>query len=246
MNVNRNGGLTDLSVLFLIFITSFIYVKTVFIIFFNTPFDPEFMLHLSPLHILETVTDLQLLVTSLFLVSINLYLHLVGGKWRLYSIPVTLIILTGLSISIMSSDIGIGMGVEYAVFLAFLMVLSADIKAYLMPQRVIETGFERRFKISSSSGNNLRYGIDFNRNKKPTDLVLISDIDKEHIEILQNLGIKNVDDLANIDASELVKDFKKYMKELESTISNLTKDKVEIWIENARNLVNERNKFRNA
>ncbi|RLF57514.1 MAG: hypothetical protein DRN25_06425, partial [Thermoplasmata archaeon] len=57
----------DLPLLFLIFISSFLSIKTIFIIFFNTPFDPEFILHLSPLHMIKSVTDLQLLTTSLVL-----------------------------------------------------------------------------------------------------------------------------------------------------------------------------------
>jgi len=236
----------DLPLLFLIFISSFLSIKTIFIIFFNTPFDPEFILHLSPLHMIKSVTDLQLLTTSLVLTISDLYLHLKRGKFRVYSIPITLIILSGLSLSIVASDVGIEMGVEYAIFLAFLMVLSVDVKTSLITHKSMETEFEEKIKISSSHSNGFHPSVDFNRSKIPTDLVLISDIDKEHIEILRSLGIKNVDDLANVDASKLVKDFKRYMKELEDAISDLTKDKVEIWIENAKNLVNERNRFRNA
>ena len=243
--MKRSDVLIDCSMLFLIFLTSFISIKAIFIIFFNTPFDPQFLLHLSPLHLLESVTELQLLVTSLFLVITDLYLHLIGKKGRLYSIPITLTILTGLSLSIMSSEVNIGMGVEYIIFLAFLMVLTSDIKIYLMPHGAIQTSINLRSKISNLHSDS-SYTLESDRYKIPTDLVLINDIDKEHIEILRSLGIKNVDDLANVDASKLVKDFKRYMKELEDAISDLTKDKVEIWIENAKNLVNERNRFRNA
>ena len=240
--------LADLPKLFLIFLTSFVAIKAIFIIFFNTPYDPPFILHLSPLHILDSVTNLQLLLVSLFLTVVNLYLHIKeDDRSRVYSIAITFLMVLGVSISVAYSKVGMEMAVEYIIFLLLLVLLVSDVRPFIAKQRMIShptlsRDFSKSGRRKDVSGHNLKSSY----YRVSSDLVLIDDMDKEHIEILNDIGIRSVDDLANLDASKLVKDFRNYIQELENAVSNLTEDKIEGWIETAKSLINERDRFRNA
>ena len=240
--------LADLPKLFLIFLTSFVAIKTIFIIFFNTPYDPPFILHLSPLHILSSVTNLQLLLVSLFLTAVNLYFHIKeDDKSRICSIVITSLMVVGISISVAYSKVSIEMAVEYTMFLFLLVLLVSDIKPYIAKQRMIShSSLSRDFSKSGREKGIPSHNLKSSYYRVSSDLVLIDDMDKEHIEILNDIGIRSVDDLASVDASKLVKGFKDYIRELENAVSNLTEDRIEEWIETAKNLINERNRFRNA
>ena len=239
--------LADLPKLFLIFLTSFVAIKAIFIIFFDTPYDPPFILHLSPLHILDSITNLQLLLVSLFLTAINLYLHIKeDDRSRVYSIAITFLMMLGVSLSVAYSKVGIEMATEYIIFLLLLILLVSDVKPFIAKQRMISHPTPSKNLSKSSRKEIPRYDLKSSYYRVLSDLVLINDMDKEHIEILNDIGIKSVDDLASVDASKLVKDFRNYIQELENTVSNLTEDKIEGWIETAKSLINERDRFRNA
>lgn len=244
--MSRNDMLEDFSRILLIFLASFISIKAIFIIFFNTPFDPPFLLHLSPLYIFDSVTALQLLTVSFLLVVIDLYLHIRGEpSSRILSLVITAIMLSGLSISVAYSEINMNMFIEYIIFISLLSLMMADLREFIIPKKIPYTRTTRRLTRTGGKKTEHRDSIS-SFHKAASDLVLLNDIDREHIEILNDIGIKNVDDLANMDASKLVKDFRNYMKELEDTISSLTEEKLEGWIENAKSLISERNRFRNA
>lgn len=226
--------------LFLVFLTSFIGMKTIFIIFFSTPFDPAFILHLSPLILFPSVSDIQLLFASLTLVVLNLYFHLRSGRFdTIASIIITSIMAGGLSISILSSESYLNITIEYPILVLMLVMLATDIRFLLRGEiKTFPSIFPRReayaYAPSSSIGSRI-----------PSDLVMLEDMNEEYINLLRGMGIRGIDDLARMDAKDLLKRLHEYMKEIEENISNVTGERVEKWISTARSLVNERDKLRN-
>ena len=64
---------------FFIFIASFVFIKFIFIFFFNAAFTPRFIFELTPFYLIG-MNDLQLLMVSSFIVMIAAYFHIKDNR----------------------------------------------------------------------------------------------------------------------------------------------------------------------
>ncbi|HEC81304.1 MAG TPA: hypothetical protein ENI42_02600, partial [Thermoplasmatales archaeon] len=120
------------SFIFFVFLSSFLIAKAVFIFFFQASFDPEFILQLTPLHLLPAANNLQLFLFSLIVVVYDAYLHVKDTRRNLlYSLIPTLIMLSGVSSVIIMKEFSIEYTVQYLIFLFLLVTLVVDHKRTL-------------------------------------------------------------------------------------------------------------------
>ena len=73
---------------------------------------------------------------------------------------------------------------------------------------------------------------------------MIDGLGIDHIEILKKLGVNSIEDLASIKPKNLAKGFREYMKNIEDVLSVITEEDVSNWVKTARELMEEREKFR--
>ncbi|EMR73338.1 hypothetical protein MBGDN05_00284 [Thermoplasmatales archaeon SCGC AB-539-N05] len=111
---------------FFIFIASFIFVKFIFIFFFNAAFSPRFIFELTPLYLIG-MNDLQLLMVSSLVVMIDAYLHIKDTRKNLISsfVP-TSIIIAGIGSIIATREISAVNLIYYAVFGITLLTILVD------------------------------------------------------------------------------------------------------------------------
>ena len=112
---------------FFIFFSLYLLVKFFFIFFFNAAYDPLFIYHLTPFYLLSGVNNIQLLVISLFLMVVDLYLHLRPQKRNLlFSFFPTSLLLSGIAYTMMFSPIELSYILDYALFGCLLGVILID------------------------------------------------------------------------------------------------------------------------
>jgi PAS domain S-box-containing protein len=117
---------------FFMFLAFFISVKFVFIFFFETSFEPEFMFNLTPFYLLSGLEKLQLLFISLVFLIFEAYLHFHSTRKNLiYSFVFTIALLTGTGIVITSRNIVFDNIYYYIIFFCLIVVLLIDHKHIL-------------------------------------------------------------------------------------------------------------------
>ncbi len=98
-----------------------------FIFFLRAAYEPAFLFELNPFHVLAGFNRLQLLVLSLFIVLFNMYLHLNASKKNLMiSFLPTALMLSGLGLSIATTEFTVDIVVHYILFGSLLFVLLID------------------------------------------------------------------------------------------------------------------------
>jgi PAS domain S-box-containing protein len=112
---------------FFVFFSLYLSVKFLFIFFFSTAYEPSFLYHLTPFYLLSGVSNIQLLALSLFLIIIDLYLHLQSQKRTLLlSFFPTVLLLSGVTLTMMFSPIELSYLLEYILFGCLLGVILID------------------------------------------------------------------------------------------------------------------------
>jgi PAS domain S-box-containing protein len=112
---------------FFVFFSLYLSVKFLFIFFFITAYEPSFLYHLTPFYLLSGVSNIQLLALSLFLIIIDLYLHLQSQKRTLLlSFFPTVLLLSGVTLTMMFSPIELSYLLEYILFGCLLGVILID------------------------------------------------------------------------------------------------------------------------
>jgi len=112
---------------FFIFLAIFIFVKFIFIFFFNTAFEPGFMFDLTPYYLLSGVNNLHLLLLSLIVVGFNAYLHFkISRKNLILSFIPTGFLLAGLGFKIAIQEMEISNVLHYLIFGFLLVIVLVD------------------------------------------------------------------------------------------------------------------------
>lgn len=112
---------------FFMFLAFFISVKYVFIFFFHTSFEPEFIFHLTPFYLLAGLDNVQLLFLSLVILIYDAYLHYHSTKKNLLlSFIPTVILILGVGITITSKSIILDNIIYYIIFFCLILVLLID------------------------------------------------------------------------------------------------------------------------
>jgi len=117
---------------FLLFLAIYIFVKFIFIFFFNTSFEPGFLFNLTPFYLLSGFSRLNLLLLSLIIIWINVYLHInISKKKLLISFLPTVIMLSSLGLEIAVNEINISIILNYIIFFCLILTLIIDHKLSL-------------------------------------------------------------------------------------------------------------------
>ncbi len=117
---------------FFIFISSFLLIEFIFIFFLNASFSPQILFDLTPFHLIEGTSNLQLLVLSLFLCLINSYLHIKENtQFILYSMIPTSLMIAGVSTQLVMNGGSIEYIPHYLTFGLLLLVIPIDHNNYL-------------------------------------------------------------------------------------------------------------------
>lgn len=112
---------------FFMFLAFFISVKFVFIFFFETSFEPEFIFDLTPFYLLSGLDQLQLLFISLVFLIVDAYLHYHSTRKNLiYSFVFTITLLLGTGIAITSRSLIFNNIFYYIIFLCLILVILID------------------------------------------------------------------------------------------------------------------------
>ena len=127
--INR---LSNLPYYFFIFISSFILIEFIFIFFLNASYTPRIIFDLTPFHIIEGISDLQLLFLSLIFCLINTYFHTKEEKhFLLYSFFLTGMMIAGLSTAIITQNLSVDYVPHYLVFGLLIFIVPLDHNKYL-------------------------------------------------------------------------------------------------------------------
>jgi len=121
--------------LFFLFITLFILVKFLMIVLFRAAFEPQFILNLTPYYLLSGTNSLDLLLLSLLVVIFDVYLHInVSKKNLMLSFIPTIIMLSGLGISIASGTLDASYVIHFLIFGCLILIALIDQKQILIFQ----------------------------------------------------------------------------------------------------------------
>lgn len=134
-----------LPICFFIFLASFLFIKFIFIFFFNAAFEPEFMFDLTPYYLFTGVNNLHLLLLSLIVVGFNAYLHFkIIKKNLIISFFPTGILLAGLGLKIATQEMSIFYILHYLLFGFLLIIALVDQRHVLVfPEIIIPSGKEK-------------------------------------------------------------------------------------------------------
>lgn len=111
---------------FFIFIASFVFIKFIFIFFFNAAFTPRFIFELTPFYLIG-MNDLQLLMVSSFIVMIAAYFHIRDNRKNLVlSFIPTFVMIAGLGSAIATREISTSYLIYYVVFGMILLTIPID------------------------------------------------------------------------------------------------------------------------
>ena len=112
---------------FFIFLSIVLTVKFIFIFFFGTAYEPEFIFDLTPLNLLSGLSNVQLLALSLTVMVLDMYLHLWSSKRNLLlSFLPTSLMLSGVGFTMMFSPIDLSYVFHYILFGLLLLVVLID------------------------------------------------------------------------------------------------------------------------
>jgi PAS domain S-box-containing protein len=118
---------------FYVFLAIYICIKFLLIFFLSANYEPEVIFNLTPYYLLSGVNKLQSLFLSIIIVFFNIYLHdNVNKKNLTYSFIPTGIILCGIGIKILSTDINISNIFHFIFFGILLLILIVDHKHFLI------------------------------------------------------------------------------------------------------------------
>jgi hypothetical protein len=221
---------------FFIFLSSFLITKSLFILLFNASFSPSFILKLTPLYLISSINEFQLLFFSLLIVIVDTYLHVRDTRKNLlYSFIPTLIMSISVSIVIASNAISVEYTAYYLLFFLLLTILLID-NQRLLPERkgLLSLLMEKRrflpFPIPLPIKKST-YFIETKPTKLPKTLSQLEGLKPAHLEALEAVGIKSIEDLANIDSITVIE--RLIDKDIKPKIGQ---DVIDRWIESARNL----------
>jgi PAS domain S-box-containing protein len=128
----------------LLFLSLFLLVKFIFILFFSTAYEPQFMFECTPCYLLSGVTNTQLLVLALVVMGSDLYLHLQASRRELLlSFIPTALLLSGIGTSIMTNPMGLSYIFHYILFGCLLSVVLIDYN-YVLAGKPYPTGLRRK------------------------------------------------------------------------------------------------------
>lgn len=117
---------------FSIFLSIVLTVKFVFIFFFGTAYEPEFIFELSPLSLLSGFGKIQLLSISLLIMVLDMYLHLRSSRKRLLlSFLPTSLMLSSIGYTIMIRPMDVSSVLHYILFMCLLLVVLIDYQCIL-------------------------------------------------------------------------------------------------------------------
>ena len=127
-----------------IFLSIVLTVKFIFIFFFGTAYEPEFIFDLTPLYLLSGFSKIQLLSLSLLVMVLDMYLHLRSSKRRiLLSFLPTSVMLASVGFTIMFRPIDLSSVLHYILFVCLLLVVLIDyqyiLKGVQLPTMVRKT-----------------------------------------------------------------------------------------------------------
>lgn len=112
---------------FFLFLSIFIGYKFIFIFFFRAAYEPAFIFDLTPYSLLAGVNSLQILFLSATVVLFNTFLHLRPTRKNLMiSFLPTIIMLSGLGVSITTEDFTLTNIFHYLVFSVLLCIILID------------------------------------------------------------------------------------------------------------------------
>ncbi|HDD57400.1 MAG: hypothetical protein DRN33_04260 [Thermoplasmata archaeon] len=222
---------------FFIFLSSFMIVKSIFILLFNAPFSPSFILELTPFYLISSIEESQLLFFSLIIVLVDTYLHIKDTKKNLlYSFIPTFIILGSISIFIVSNDFSVQYTVYYLLFASFLAVLIIDNKRTLpepskrAKKRKKKTLLLPAVQFKKFPVNKRKAHVVRVRQAKPVNaLTQLKEIKPAYATALEAVGIKSIEDLAGSDPKDIMKKFES--KNIKPAVNQKM---VEKWIESAK------------
>ena len=145
------------SFVFFVFLSSFLVVKGVFILFFQASFDPPFILQLTPLYLISSVSSMQLFFFSLIVVVVDTYLHIKDTKRNLlYSLIPTGVIIGGVTPVIIMNEFSVEYTVHYLLFSLLLIILVLDhrrtlpVESLKKYKSVVRKPVKRKAVISAS------------------------------------------------------------------------------------------------
>jgi len=142
-----------LPLLFYIFLASFLIMKFVFIFFLNASFTPEFIFELTPLFLLPGMNNIQLLFSSLLIVTVNAYLHTINkNRFIKYSFIFTGIMISGIGAAIITKPISLNYIVHYIVFALLLITVMVDQKRLIATTEEI-TNEEKPSEIAAKKSS---------------------------------------------------------------------------------------------
>jgi PAS domain S-box-containing protein len=123
-------------------------VKFVFIFFFQASYEPRFIFDLTPLYLLSGFSNMQLLLLSLLVMTVDMGLHLQANKRNLLlSYLPTVLMLCSLAMTIMFNPMEITYVFHYLLFGCLLLILLIDYQ-YILKGVEAPTFFRRREPIA--------------------------------------------------------------------------------------------------
>lgn len=188
---------------FFIFLATFIFVKFIFIYFFNAAFEPGFIFDLTPYYLLSGVSSLHLILLSLIVVGFNAYLHFkISKKNLILSFIPTGILLAGLGFKVILQEMEISNVLHYLIFGFLLIIALVDHRHILIfPEIAISTEKEKTVK-SKPIISKIKYQNAFKPQhvkvqeiEKTSDYISAKEILELHKETLSDLRSILKDDL---------------------------------------------------
>jgi PAS domain S-box-containing protein len=186
---------------FFIFFSLYLSVKFLFIFFFSAAYEPSFLYHLTPFYLLSGVSNIQLLSLSLFLMIVDLYLHLRPQKRTLLlSFFPTVLLLSGVVFTMLFSPIELSYILEYILFGCLLGVILVDYHYVLQgidPSRLSQARKSLIRNIREERPNAIRAKSFFTRKQTQVSQIApsvvkdsnVTELKKVSDEILQKLHI---------------------------------------------------------
>ncbi len=188
---------------FFIFLATYIFVKFIFIFFFNAAFEPGFIFDLTSYYLLSGVNNLHLLLLSLIVVGFNAYLHFkISKKNLILSFIPTGILLSGLGFKIIIQEMEISNVLNYLIFGFLLVIALVDHRHILIFPEIIMSAEKEKIVKSKPITSKIKYQNAFEPQQvkvqeleKPTDYISANEILALHKETLTDLRSILKDDL---------------------------------------------------
>jgi PAS domain S-box-containing protein len=132
-----------------IFFSIFLFVKFIFIFFFQAAYEPSFIFDFTPVYLFSGIGNLQLLLLSFVVILLDTSLHLRPTKRRLlFSYLPTSVMLSGVGLIIMSHEVDISLVYHYVIFGCLLAVVLIDHQYVLSPKESFVTTNGKKAMLS--------------------------------------------------------------------------------------------------